>query len=156
MRTARAAVFVPGPIAAVEALWYDLDRWPAWIDGFANVAVREGDWPRAGSRLVWDSRPSGRGRVVERVAAFEARVGQVADVEDEQLSGRQEITFALKDERVRVELSLEYALKREGALVPVADVLFIRRALRDSLRRTMDRFAREYEGERDLAAPATH
>ena len=33
-----------------------------------EVAKVEGDWPRAG-RVVWDAKPGGRGRVLERVTA---------------------------------------------------------------------------------------
>ena len=50
----------------------------------------------------------------------------------------------------RVELSLEYTLTRYGPLGAVADAIFIRRALRDSLRRTLTRFAVEAEDEAGL------
>ncbi len=51
-----------------------------------------------------------------------------------------------------MELRLEYELARSGPLRGVADVLFIRRALRDSLRRTLDRFAVEVEEEAALGS----
>jgi Polyketide cyclase / dehydrase and lipid transport len=152
VRTARAAIDVPGPIAAVEALWYDLRRWPNFIDGFGAVARREGEWPEKGARLVWDSRPRGRGRVVEEVLAYEPRTGQSVEVEDKQLLGTQRVRFAAFGETVRVELALAYRLKRADVWVPLTDLLFIRRALRDSLRRTLHRFARERVGDRELAA----
>jgi hypothetical protein len=49
-----------------------------------------------------------------------------------------------------VELSLEYELTRYGPLGGIADALFIRRALRDSLRRTLYRFSIEAEEEAEL------
>jgi hypothetical protein len=50
-----------------------------------------------------------------------------------------------------VELALEYELTRYGPLSGVADALFIRRALRDSLRRTLFRFGLEAEEEARLS-----
>ena len=67
MGRASATVSVPGRAADAEALWYDPVRWAAWVDGFGHVVTREGDWPRVGARLVWQSPPAGRGRVEERV-----------------------------------------------------------------------------------------
>ncbi len=49
-----------------------------------------------------------------------------------------------------MELSLEYTLTRYGPLNALADVLFMRRALRDSLARTVRRFAVEAEEEAGL------
>ncbi|HSD81316.1 MAG TPA: hypothetical protein VLB47_11660, partial [Solirubrobacteraceae bacterium] len=69
----RATVDVPVRASAAEALWYDTRRWPAFVDGLKHVASVEGDWPGAGARVVWDSHPGGRGRVVERVVAHEPR-----------------------------------------------------------------------------------
>jgi hypothetical protein len=154
VRRARASVEVPGPVAEAEALWYDLDRWPAWIDGFGSVLQRENGWPEGGGVLVWQSKPQGRGRVLERVLGYEPRTGQEAEVEDEQLAGRQRISFRPQRDRVVVDLELEYDLKREGPLLFVTDLLFIRRALRDSLRRTLRRYAREREGDAELALEA--
>ncbi len=50
----------------------------------------------------------------------------------------------------RVELSLEYTLTGYGPFGALADAIFIRRALRDSLRRTMARFEVEAEEEAGL------
>ena len=82
-----ATVNVPGLAFEAETLWYDPKRWPAWVDGFGHMFKLEGEWPAQGARAVWDSRPGGRGRVVERVTAYEARSGQTLAVEDEKLSG---------------------------------------------------------------------
>jgi hypothetical protein len=135
-----ATVTVPGRVVEAEELWYDPHRWAAWIDGFGHVAKLEGEWPHAGARLLWDSRPQGRGRVAENVIAYEPRGGQTLEVEDERLHGTQTVTFEPDDDQVRVSLTLEYSLKSRN---PVVDLLFIRRALRDSLERTLTRFGHE-------------
>lgn len=139
----RARVVVPGRVAEAESLWYDPGRWPAWVDGFGHVAKLEGSWPAVGARLVWDSPPLGRGRVAETVAAYEVRVGQTVAVEDERLRGTRSVAFVPEGDAVRVTVELEYRLKERGPFTWLVDPLFIRRALRDSLTRTLTRFARE-------------
>ena len=47
-------------------------------------------------------------------------------------------------------LQLEYTLHEAGPLGAVTDLLFIRRAQADALRRTLYRFARELQAEREL------
>jgi hypothetical protein len=142
-----ATALVPGRVVEAEELWYDPHRWAAWIDGFGHVAKLEGDWPQVGARLLWDSRPQGRGRVAERVTAYEPRAGQTLAVEDGKLNGIQAVTFDPAGDEVRVNLTLEYTLKDRTPLTPILDVLFIRRALRDSLRRTVTRFGHERRAE---------
>jgi Polyketide cyclase / dehydrase and lipid transport len=139
-----ATTTVPGRVVEAEELWYDPHRWAAWIDGFGHVAKLDGEWPQVGSRLLWDSRPKGRGRVAERVVAYEPRAGQRLEVEDERLTGAQSVEFEAEGDGVRVSLTLEYTLKERN---PVIDFLFIRRALRDSMRRTLTRFAHERRAE---------
>ena len=98
MGRARAKIDLPTQVSAAEALWYDLQRWPAFVDGFHHVAKLEGDWPEAGARLLWDSTPAGRGRVVERVARYEVRSGQTVEVEDPKLTGTQTVSFTPNSE----------------------------------------------------------
>jgi len=143
------AIEVPGAAAEADALWHDLGRWPSFVDGFRHLAKREGDWPAVGGVVVWDTHPGGRGRVVERVTARAPAAGQTAAVEDAQLRGTQAVSFAEQGARVRVALELDYELKQGGPLRRIADALFIRRAIGDSLRRTLDRFARELEADRE-------
>jgi hypothetical protein len=134
----------------VERLWYDLSRWSAFVDGFARVAKVQDGWPRAGGRLAWDSTPRGRGHVVERVTAQEPGRGQTAEVEDPGLRGVQHIQFEPLQDGTAIALSLDYRLKDRNPVQPLVDLLFIRRSLRDSLRRTLQRFARELKADAEL------
>ena len=135
---------VPGRVVEAEELWYDPHRWAAWIDGFGHVAKLDGEWPQVGARLLWDSRPQGRGRVLELVVAYEPRAGQTLEVEDEKLTGVQTVAFEPDGDQVRIILTLEYSLKEGNRLL---DLLFVRRAVRDSLNRTLTRFAHERRAE---------
>lgn len=139
-----ARVSVEAPVAAAEALWYDLARRPSFVDGFAHVARVDDGWPAEG-RLVWDSRPGGRGRVAERVVRHAAGDGQEAEVEDERIAGIQRVRFAPGT----VALELAYAPKQGGV---AWDLLVGRRRLRGSLERTLRRFAIELAADRDLGA----
>lgn len=145
-----AHIDVPGLVSAAEDLWYDTNRWPTFILGLAHVAKVDGDWPKAGSRVVWDAHPGGRGRVIETVTSFEARVGQTATVEDEKIHGTQTVAFEPRGENgVRVTLTLEYRVKQEAGVPFFVDLAFVRRPMRDSLRRTLSRFAREVRAARE-------
>ena len=154
MRRVGASVEIPeARIAEAEALWYDLSRWPSFVEGFKHVARVEGDWPRAGSSLVWESVPAGRGRVLEKVTQFAQREGQRAEIRDPRIRGIQQVRFeAGEGGSVLVTLTLEYELVRSGALGPLTDFFFIRRAQQDALSRTLLRFARELETDRELVS----
>jgi Polyketide cyclase / dehydrase and lipid transport len=143
MGRVRASVVVPGLASAAEALWYDQRRWPAFVDGLKHVARIEGNWPAAGSRVLWDSNPGGRGRVQERVLAYEPRTGQELAVEDEKIRGTQRVAFFPREGGVVVTLELQYELKESKPLMKLVDLLFVRRPQRESLERTLRRFATE-------------
>jgi hypothetical protein len=146
-----AEIDVIATVPVVEALWYDTSRWPSFVDGFARVVKVDGGWPQAGGRLVWESTPAGRGRVVERVIEHEPGRGQTAEVEDPKLRGTQRVEFEALADGTAVALMLDYELKEPASpLRPVVDLLFIRRALRDALRRTLGRFSRELEADSQL------
>ena len=144
MGRAKAVVDVGVLASAAEELWYDTRRWPTFVDGLAHVDKVEGDWPRAG-RIVWDSKPGGRGRVVERVLEHEARTGQTVAVEDGKITGTQRIAFEPTDHGCRISLTLDYDVKQRRPLMPVFDLLFLRRPMNDSLKRTLVRFSRELD-----------
>jgi hypothetical protein len=144
-----ARVDVPGQASDAEALWYDHRRWPAFVDGCKHVARVVGDWPHEGAEVIWDAYPGGRGRVLEQVRAYEARVGQSLAVEDEKIRGTQRVAFAPHAGGVTVSLELDYELKDQRGLFGAFDLLFVRRPQRESLQRTLRRFAAELEAERD-------
>ena len=149
MRTAGAGTDVPLAPAAALALWADVSRWPSFIEGFARLVVNDPGWPAPDARLVWESVPTGRGRVTEKVVeSSEDRIATM--VFEDRLAGRQEFRVAPGPGGAAVELSLEYTLTKYGPLGVVADALFIRRAIRDSLRRTLFRFGVEAEEEAGL------
>jgi Polyketide cyclase / dehydrase and lipid transport len=149
VKTAYARGTVPLPPADAVALWTNVDRWPTFIEGFGRVIECSPGWPAEGERLSWESSPGGRGRVTEKVVErspdrFTTMVFESA------LMGRQTLRAVPHGAGAEVELSLEYTLVKYGPLSGVADALFIRRALRDSLVRTVGRFAVEAEDEAGL------
>jgi hypothetical protein len=149
MGRVQAATVVPlGPEAAV-AMWRDARHWSGFVEGFQRMEEQSADWPAEGAKIVWHSGAGGRGRVSERVIAT-TPAGFSTRVAEERLLGVQ--TFeALEDgEGSRVEVSLEYELAGGGPLRAVTDFLFIRRALRDALTRTLGRFAIEAQDQAGL------
>ncbi len=149
MAKVRASVAIAALASEAEELWYDTRRWPTFVDGLHHVARLEGDWPRQGARVLWDSKPGGRGRVQERVIAYAAREGQTVAVEDEKIHGTQRVTFTPTETGVTVGLELEYTLKEARPGMALVDLFFIRRPQRESLQRTLRRFATEVASERE-------
>ncbi len=149
MRAARAEAEVPITPEAALRLWTDVSRWPSFVEGFARVVELDPEWPAEGSRAIWESVPAGRGQVTEKVA--DGAPGRFATlVFEDRLAGRQTFRAIESEAGARVELTLEYTLTKYGPLGAVADVVFIRRALRDSLRRTITRFRVEAQDEAGL------
>jgi uncharacterized membrane protein len=141
---ARDAITVPLAAERAFGLWTDLTRWPTFIDGFGHVDRVDDGWPAEGAKLVWRSGPAGRGVVTERVVTSEAGRRLVTQVFDERMRGAQAVRFEPVDaESTRVDLELDYELASGGPLAAVTDLLFIRRAQTDALRRTLRRFAAE-------------
>jgi hypothetical protein len=81
--------------------------------------------------------------VSEKVLRHEPGAELVVELEDPTLRGVQRLAFAPGVARVGVALELDYVLVRRGPFMLVADPLFVRRALRDSLRRTLQGLSRE-------------
>jgi hypothetical protein len=90
--------------------------------------------------------------VLEQVTSYEARVGQTLSVEDGRLRGTQSVKFAPAGDHVTVTLELEYELKERTPATHVVDLLFIRRQVEASLRRTLAGFARERRGDLEWEA----
>ena len=135
--------------ARALALWSDVRRWPSFVDGFARLRDLSSAWPEPGAKVVWESNPGGRGMVTEKV--LESGVRRFSTrIFEERLVGTQTVEVAPVEGGARVELRLEYELTRGGALRAAADALFIRRALRDSLVRSLRRFAVEAEDDAGL------
>jgi hypothetical protein len=135
-----ATVELPGRVYDAEQCWYDLSRWPEWVDQFHEIVETHGDWPTVGSVVVWQSTPAGRGTVTEQVVEYEARSGQASRVEDDSISGRQSVTFTARQDGLELRLALEYRLKRRSPFSAVTDLLFIRRLMGASLARTLAQF----------------
>jgi hypothetical protein len=140
MSRVSATVELPGRVYDAEQCWYDLDRWPKWVDQFHALLESTGDWPKAGSTLIWQSTPAGRGRVTEDVVEYEPRSGQTSQVDDDSITGRQSVRFTALEDGVELQLSLEYRLKRRSPFSAVTDLLFIRRLMAASLARTLAEF----------------
>ena len=150
MRTASVqAGLVLTPEAALR-LWTDVSRWPSFVEGFAREVEVEGEWPGKDARLVWESTPAGRGRVTEKVVEAPVQDRFSTRVFEDRLTGTQTFRVVESEGGSRAELSLEYALTKYGPLGSVADAIFIRRAVRDMLKRTLFRFSVEAEEEAGL------
>jgi hypothetical protein len=132
-------------------LWLDTHRWPTFVEGFGHLVQAEPEWPEPGARVVWESIPGGRGRVTERIVERDPR-RVVTEVFEDALGGTQTVRVeaAPGGGGSVLDLSLEYELTRGGPFRELADAIFIRRALRDALRRTLRRFAVEAEDEAGL------
>jgi Polyketide cyclase / dehydrase and lipid transport len=153
LRRASARTSLPIPPADVLRLWSDVERWPSFVEGFARRLELREPWPEPGGRVVWESTPDGRGRVTETVVSSTPDRFSV-QVFEKALAGVQTLRVVPANdsgEGSEAELSLEYDLTRYGPLSGLADVLFIRRALRDSLRRTLYRFSIEAAEEARLS-----
>ena len=149
MRQASARTELSLPPAEALALWSDVDRWPSFVEGFARRLELTDAWPEPGGRVVWESTPDGRGRVTETVTE-KAPDRFSTQVFEKALAGTQTLRTLPANGGSAVELSLEYELTRYGPVSGIADALFIRRALRDSLKRTLYRFSVEVEDEAGL------
>src|SRR5436853_962854 len=118
-------------------LWTDVNRWPTFVDGFGGAGRVDGEWPGLGSKVVWNSKPHGRGRVTEKVVRSDAPHRLETEIFEQRLNGVQSAGFELDDGgRTVFELALDYRLTGAGMLAALTDFLFIRRAIRDSLGRT--------------------
>jgi len=148
MATIEAAVEIEAPLADVWDLYFDRDRWPSWVDGFAAV-VRADGYPEAGGGLVWRSNAAGRGEVRERVLAHEPRSLHRIEYEDPESRGTLETRFEIApgaEPVTRVTQRLDYGLRTGGPLRRLTDLLFIRTQMRGSLARSLGALRLEANG----------
>jgi hypothetical protein len=149
LRRASARSLLPLTPSDALRLWTDVERWPSFVEGFARQLEVTEAWPEPGGRVVWESTPDGRGRVTETVTEHTPERFST-QVFEQALMGTQTLRALPASDGSEVELSLEYELVKYGPLRGVADAIFIRRALRDALRRTLFRFGVEAEEEARL------
>ena len=123
--------------ALVEETWCSPSRWPEFVDGLAWIGSADPAYPEPGSVVEWSSFPAGRGEVREIVVEYVPGSLVASDVEDESTTARQAITFSVAPAGTSVRLELEYELRRRGPFTALTDLLFVRRAQADSLRRTL-------------------
>ena len=138
------SIVVEASLAETWDFYFEPRGWPSWVEGFAAVDSAEG-YPQAGGALVWRSNPSGRGTVTERVVEHDPRRRHRIEFSDPESSGELLSEFAIEGKGTRVTLTLEYRLARGGVFAAVTDRLFVRGQVRDSLRRTLERFRSEVE-----------
>lgn len=141
MAEVSAEVEIAAPLADVWALYFDPDRWPAWVDGFARVTAADG-YPESGGTLRWDSTAAGRGPVSERVLAHEPRSLHRISYADPGSEGELETRFEMvpagdQQRRTLVTQVLRYGLTGGGPLRAITDRLFIRAQMRRSIERSL-------------------
>jgi uncharacterized membrane protein len=144
MARAQRGTIVDLPPAEAYELWTDVSRWPTFIEGFARADRVDESWPAAGAKIVWQSVPTGRGTVTEKVRQSLPGALIETEVLEERLIGTQTVEFAPADDGgTAVILALDYKLTKTGVLTRLTDLLFIRGAQHNSLARTLRRFATE-------------
>ncbi len=140
MARVRVTKLFGASVHEAETCWCDVGRWPEWVDGLDRVVSVDEGWPQDGSQVVWESGPAGRGRVSERVLAHEPLTAITVRVEDETMVGTQRVDFEPAGNGVRVEVTLEYRIKRRNPVTWVVESVFVRRPMVGSLTRTLERF----------------
>ena len=147
MSRASASLSIAGVVPAqAQEAWCDTGLWPEFVDGLARVLSADPSYPAAGSTVEWESFPAGRGRVRETV--IESVPGSVvaSRVDDEATTARQAVSFEGAAGATTVTIELDYEIRRRGPFTAVADLLFVRRAQSDSLRRTLAGFQEALAG----------
>ena len=144
----RAVTALP-PAAALD-LWLDPARWPTFMDGWGRLDRRHDRWPEPGATVMWHSKPGGRGTVTLKVLELDPPSRVVIQVFDDKLNGQETFTTEPDRDGSFVKVELDYRLNQGGPLMMAANFIFIRRSLRDSIRRTLQRFAIEAAEEAGL------
>ncbi|MGA9858489.1 MAG: SRPBCC family protein [Solirubrobacteraceae bacterium] len=140
MATVVAQRTISGTVAGAERIWCDTSGWARWVDGLDRVLEVSGAWPQPGGVVRWESGPAGRGQVAETVVQRRAGECIALDVRDDSIDGRQTVAFTPAPDGVHVTLELSYRIRRRSPVTPLIDRLFVRRAMEQSLERTLARF----------------
>jgi hypothetical protein len=152
MRTVQGVMAFTATVEQARECWYDTARWPHWVHGCDQVIAVTDAWPEVGGDVTWRSGPAGRGTVNERVLAVDSSGGLQLAVRDDEMTGRQTVTFTSADVGVEVVLTMEYEITKRSLFTPIVDVLFVARAMRSSLETTLVRFGAELVNRRSTAA----
>ena len=144
MGVATESVRIKATLAETWDFYFDLGSWSSWVEGFDRVESSD-DYPDKGGRLVWRSRPAGRGRVAERVIEHQPRRRHRIAYEDPESDGELVTTFGIDGDEVEVTQEWKYRMKEGGVLAPITDRLFVRRQISGSLARTLNRLKLEIE-----------
>lgn len=149
--TAQTARIVVGTPAEVDALWFDPARWPTWREGLVRVTSVADGWPAAGGWVEWDATGGGRERTRERMRAREPGVRAEIELEDARFESVQWVDFSVPASgQVRLDLSLDFRLKERAPLTIVREWAHIRGLMAGTMRRSLVRFARELDADREL------
>jgi uncharacterized protein YndB with AHSA1/START domain len=131
-------LLIPASLAEVWDLYFDPDRWRAWVDEFHAVDSISDGYPEIGGRLVWHSGEAGRGQVTETVVDHEPRRLHKIRFADPHAEGEQLTSFAIEGDGTKVKIELVYGLMQPGLLGPITDRLFIRSQMGGSLARSLE------------------
>lgn len=137
-----------GSALDAERLWCDTSRWGSFVEGFGSLEQVHGPWPASGSVVEWSSTPHGRGHVSELMLEYEPARRARSEITDDRLQGTRTVSFTdLRDvpNGLHVSVELNYRLKGPAWRHFAVDWLFVRRALRDSMQRELERFGHELE-----------
>jgi uncharacterized membrane protein len=138
------SLLVDASLKDVWDLYFDPNRWRAWVDGFSSVERSDG-YPEVDGTLVWRSNPAGRGTVTERVVEHSPRTRHRIEWSDPESSGQLLSEFAVEGDSARVTLTLDFGLPRGGPFAWLTERLFVRGPVRRSLQRSLLRFKHEAE-----------
>lgn len=147
------SIQIRATLAEIWDHYFKPEGWASWVDGFGRVVEQDSDYPEERSALVWDSTPSGRGRVRERVLEHTPRHHHRIAYSDGYSSGEQATSFELTGDGVEVRIELAYRPANPGIFGPLTDRFFMRGPQARSLRTTLERLRREVEENAAAAEP---
>ena len=138
MATVSASATIPRALPEVWSLYFDAERWAAWVDQFAAVVRLDPTYPASGAELVWRSGRAGRGEVRERVLEHEPRVRHRIEFADPASGGQLTSVFEAAEGGTAVTLTMAYDLVSEGLFAKLSDLLFVRAQMKSSLARSLE------------------